>query len=211
MGLFGGILSGLGGILGSVIGGSSNAKAVKKASKAQQAGIQQAIDEQRREFDLTRQDYQPWTSAGTTALGQLGDLVGLNGTVKAQAAMDALRNSPQYQSLYRNGLEANLQNASATGGIRGGNEVRSLADFGADTFSQVLNDQLSRLGGIAGSGAQMVSGLGDQRAAMANNVSSGLMGIGNSKANSIIGQQQAWNNMSSQISQILSNIPMGGF
>jgi hypothetical protein len=68
------------------------------------------------------------------------------------AAITALQASPYYQSLYKNGLEANLQNASATGGIRGGNEVRSLADFGADTLNQTIQQQLSALAGLAGMG-----------------------------------------------------------
>ena len=210
MGLFGGIISGLGGILGSVIGGASNDKALKRASKAQQEGIRLGIEEQRRQFDLTRQDYAPWQEAGTAALGDMGDIMGLNGPEKQQAALGLLRGSPLFQTTYDAGEEALLQNASATGGLRGGNTQRGLADFGADTFTQVLMDQLGRLGSVSGTGAQMAGNLGGIRANMANQVSSGHTSIGNSQMNSIMNRQQNWNNMGSQIQSILASVMGGG-
>lgn len=212
MGLFGGILSGLGGILGAVIGGSDNAKAVKNASKAQQAGIQKAIDEQQREYDLSRSDFMPWMTAGKTALGDIGDLLGINGADKAQAAIAALKDSPVYQSLFDNGQEAVLQNASATGGIRGGNTETGLADFGRDTLASVIQNQLANLGGLAGSGSNATGAVSALGAHTADNISSGLTSIGNSQYNSILGQQQAWNDMGAKISQIISSfMPTGGF
>lgn len=216
MGLFGGLLQGMGGILGAVVGAADNAKAVKKASAAQQEGIQKAIDEQRYEFDQTRQDYQPWQEAGVGALGNLGDLIGLNGPEKQAAAMGMIQDSPLLRSLITNGEESVLQNASATGGLRGGNLQRGLADFRSDAFNQVLTDQLGRLGAVSGAGANMAQNLGGLRAGMANNISSGLTSIGNSQFNSILGRQNVWNNMGSQITSIISSIlggggmPMGG-
>lgn len=84
-------------------------------------------------------------------------MIGLNGPEAQQAAIARLQSSPLFQSLYRTGEEAVLQNASATGGLRGGNTQRSLADFGADTLAQVIERQLANLGGISGRGQQAVS------------------------------------------------------
>jgi len=199
----------LGGIFGAVIGGSQNAKAVKKASAAQQAGIQQAIDEQRRQFDLTRGDFQPYQQAGASGLGQLGDILGINGPEKQQAALGMIQGSPMLAGLIRNGEEAVLQNASATGGLRGGNTQRGLADFRADAFNQVLQQQIGHLGGLAGMGMGSSEAVGNFGQNAANQIGSGLTSIGNSRAGSVLGQQQAWNNMSSQIQSILANV-MGG-
>lgn len=210
MGLFGGILSGLGGILGDVIGGIENAHAISKASKAQQAGIQQAIGEQQREYDTSRQDFMPYMDFGKGALGPLGDLLGLNGNDAAGAAISNLQQSPLYQSLYRNGLEANLQNASATGGIRGGNEVRSLADFGSDTLAQVIQNQIQNLFGAQGVGSGATGAVTNVGMHTADNISAGDTSIGNSQFNAILGRQQAWNNMGSQINQTLMSIFGGG-
>jgi hypothetical protein len=139
-------------LLGGVLGGKGAKKAAKKAAAAQTAAANAAIGEERRQFDLTRSDFMPYLDEGKLGLGGLGDLIGVNGNDKQGSAIEALQASPYYQSLYRNGLEANLQNASATGGIRGGNEVRSLADFGADTLNQTIQQQLSALAGLAGMG-----------------------------------------------------------
>jgi hypothetical protein len=143
---------GLFSFIGGLIGGGAQKKAVSKATNQQLAALQQAIDEQRRQFDLTRGDLSPAREALAPSTGGIQDLLGLNGNDKSGAAIEALKNSPFYQSLYRNGLEANLQNASATGGIRGGNEVRSLADFGSDTLMQTIQQQLGSLGSLAGLG-----------------------------------------------------------
>jgi hypothetical protein len=75
----------------------------------------------------------------------------MNGNDAAAKAIAALKASPMFQSLFNTGQEAVLQNASATGGVRGGNTQHALYDLGSNTLSQVIEDQLSRLGGLAGS------------------------------------------------------------
>lgn len=141
-----------------MLGAGSAKKASRKAEAAQIGYLDRALGEEHRQFDLTREDYAPYAGAGEQAVGAEGDLLGLNGPEAQQAAIARLQGSPMYQSLYRTGLEANLQNASATGGLRGGNEVRGLADFGADTLSRVISEQLARLGGVAGRGQAAVAG-----------------------------------------------------
>ncbi|MDP4360547.1 hypothetical protein QR510_28385, partial [Escherichia coli] len=75
-----------------------------------------------------------------------------------------------------------LQNASATGGLRGGDTQRGLADFGADTMARVYDDLYAKLFGVAGLGlgAQgTVAGAGAGRA----DAVTGLIGnIGSAKA-----------------------------
>lgn len=123
--------------------------------------LNQALGQERQQYDTTRADFSPWRTEGGAALGQQSDLLGLHGNDPQAAAIAQLQNSPQYQSLYNNGLEANLQNASATGGIRGGNEVRGLADFGRDTLAQTIQQQLGNLGSVSGQGLS-AAGMGAQ-------------------------------------------------
>lgn len=94
----------------------------------------------------------PYLNAGTGALSGMSRLLGLSGGPEQQAALAALEDSPGYLSAIRNGEEAVLQNAAATGGIRGGNTQRGLADFRSDTFADTLQRQLANLGGLAGMG-----------------------------------------------------------
>lgn len=125
------------------------------------------MGEQTRQFDTTQAAYQPYQAAGTGALEGIGDLVGINGAPGQQEALDALQNSPMLQSLFRNGEEGLLQNASATGGLRGGNTQGALADFRADKFAEMIQQQLGNLSGIANMGlgaTGSVSGFGAAKA-----------------------------------------------
>lgn len=160
------------GAAGALGGGLMASSGASKAAKIQQQAQQQAIAAQQAQQQQTRADFEPFRQAGLGGLAGYGDLVGTNGSANQGSAIQALQNSPLYQSLYRNGLEATLQNASATGGIRGGNTQDALARFGSDTLSQTIQNQLGNLGGLAslGEGATYQgANLGQQGA---NNISS---------------------------------------
>jgi hypothetical protein len=143
---------GLFSFIGGLLGGGAQKKASRAAEAAQLAYAQKALDQQNAQFQQTRSDFMPFQQAGVAALGQQTDILGLNGATEQQTELDALKASPLYQMLFRNGEETVLQNAAATGGIRGGNTQRSLADFGADTFAQTIQQQLQNLGGLSGQG-----------------------------------------------------------
>lgn len=196
--------------IGSLFGGSSAKKASRKAEAAQLEYLNKALDEQRRQYDTTRADYEPWRTTGVEALGDQSDLLGLNGADAQTAAIEALQASPMYQSLYRNGLEANLQNASATGGIRGGNEVRSLADFGADTLSTTIMNQLQQLGGLSGSGLQATGGTAASGDAITQAISQLLGQQGQVRAGGILTRggitNSMWNNAGSALDSAVSSI-----
>ena len=167
--MFGLIGSALG-LVGSIIGGNSASKASKQASDLQYRATQDAIREQQRQYDLTRSDYAPYLEAGTGALEQQGNLVGLNGAGVQQSAIDALRQSPMYQSLFRNGQETLLQNGSATGGLRGGNMQGASMDFGADLLAQTIERQLGQYGAISGRGQQATGDISQMGQASTTNI-----------------------------------------
>ena len=97
-----------------------------------------------------------------------------------QAAYDAIANSPGFQTLARQGEEAILQNASATGGLRGGNTQGAIARFRPALLDQFIERQFGRLGGIAQIGQNAAAGVG----------SAGIQ-TGQSIGNTLIGQGQA--------------------
>lgn len=99
-----------------------------------------------------------------------GGLAATDGATAQAAAIANLEKSPMFQALIRNGEEAILQNASATGGLRGGNVQRGLAGFRADTLAQTINDQLSRLGGLTGAGLSAATSSGQLGANTAGSV-----------------------------------------
>jgi hypothetical protein len=80
-------------------------------------------------------------------------LLGLNGPDAASKAIAALKSSPMFTSLFNTGQEAVLQNASATGGVRGGNTQGALYELGSNTLSDVIQNQIKSLFGGAQLGA----------------------------------------------------------
>lgn len=189
---------GLFSFVGSLLGGGSAKKASRRAERAMVDAYNRGIDTQNQQFQQTREDFEPYRQAGVTGLGQLGDLVGIGGGEKQNAAIEALKASPFYQQLFGAGEEALLQTAAATGGLRGGNTQGALADFGRDTLMATIERQLASLGGLAGMGmgaTESVANFGQQRA---NNVT-GLLGqIGGAKASGALTRgginAQMWNN-----------------
>jgi len=135
-------LGGAASLLSGLIGGSSQASAARKQARALQRYL------------------GPYAQAGQDALSQQMALMGM-GSPEEQAAMIAqLEGGPEYQALVEQGENAMLANASATGGLRGGNLQGALARFRPQMLSQLINQQMSRLGGIAGMGYNAASTLG---------------------------------------------------
>jgi hypothetical protein len=205
---------GLFSFIGSLLGGGSQKKAVTQATNAQVDAYNKGIGEEQRQFDLTRSDFEPYLKAGTGALGQLGDLVGTNGAPQQQSAIDALKASPFYQTLFRTGEENVLQNASATGGLRGGNTERGLADFGSDTLMKTIQQQLSSLGGIAGMGEGATNSVAGFGASNADAITKLLGSIGGAQASGILTKAgigaQGLQNAGGFLDTALSSILGGG-
>jgi hypothetical protein len=91
----------------------------------------------------------PFIDAGLAASREQRSLLGLNGNGAQGASIDALRASPQFQSMLAEGENSLLQNASATGGLRGGNTQAALARFSPSLLAATINDRLGQLGGLA--------------------------------------------------------------
>lgn len=108
-------------VIGSaVIGGVVSSKAASKAGKAQVQAADAAAAEQRAAREEMRTLLNPYVSAGTPALQAQMAALGLSGPEAQQAYVTEQEQSPIFQALARQQEEAILQNASATGGLRGG-------------------------------------------------------------------------------------------
>lgn len=185
--------------IGSIAGGLISSSGTSDAAAAQQQESQAAIGEQQREFNITQQNFAPYLQAGTGALGSLGTLLGLNGNGPLQSAINNLKASPLYTSLYNTGNETILQDASATGGLRGGNTQRSLADFGSSLLSSVIQNQIGNLSGIAGMGEGATGSLGVLGQNNANSISSLLQSIGASRAGAATTNAGIWSGVTNNL------------
>jgi hypothetical protein len=204
---------GLFSLVGSLFGGGAQKKASKQAEAAQLQYLQDALGEQRRQYDTTRADYQPYLETGKDALGGARGLVGLDGADAQGSAIAALKDSPLFKSMFNTGEEALLQNASATGGIRGGNTQRGLADFGSDTLARVIEEQYGKLAGLAGLGIGATGGAAQAGQTSTQNITNILGQQGQVRAGGILTRggitSSMWNNAGQGIDSIISSI-MGG-
>lgn len=199
MGLLGSILGKGIGLVGGLLSGNSAKKASQKASAEMVAALQGGINALNGNLDYTKGIFQPAISVLNPSIGAMGDLVGINGAPQQQASLDQLQMSPLMASLTRNGEEAVLQNAAATGGIRGGNTQRGLADFRSDTFARLIQQQLANLGGLAGIGMNGAGAMANASGNTASSVASLLGQQGQARAGQSITaggiNAQNWNNL----------------
>ncbi len=107
--------------VGSIAAASIGADAAGDASDAQVGATREGIAEQRRQFDAVQKLLDPYVQAGGKGLAAQLDLTGLGAPGAQEAAISALMKSPQFTSALQLGENRILANASATGGLRGGN------------------------------------------------------------------------------------------
>lgn len=150
----------VGKVVGGITGATQQAKAAEAAGEIQAGAASQAIEEQRRQFDILTELLRPYVEAGQPALQGQQALIGLRGAPEQQAAITALEQSPFFQSAVRQGEEALLQRASATGGLRGGNIQAALAQFRPQMLESQIAQQYERLGGLTTLGQRSAAGQG---------------------------------------------------
>ena len=170
----------------TLIGGSMQSRAAKSAAStaagAQERSAELGIEEQRRQFDTIRQLLEPYVAAGTPALQAQQAMLGFGGPGAEQAQIEAVQRSPMFQERVRQGEEALLQQASATGGLRGGNVQAALAQFRPALLAEELETRFGRLGGMVGLGQRSAVGVGETGMQLGRDVSGLLATQGAARA-----------------------------
>jgi len=111
-----------------------------------------------------------------------------------QAAVQGVLDSSQYRQGVKEGENAILQNASATGGLRGGNTQNALANFRPNLLNQLIAQRFAQLGDVAARGQASAAGqaeLGQQSAGAVAGLlqQQGQIQAGQSLANGAANQQ----------------------
>lgn len=212
--------------IGNYFSSREQAKAAKGAARAQAASAQKAVGEQESALEAIRSllsPYmevgrpdltQPYIQAGGQALQGVQGLLGLRGAAEQQSAIQGIEQGAQFQELARQGEQGILQNASATGGLRGGNVQAALSQFRPALLNQLIESQYGKLAGLTsmgGTAAQNLLGLGQQTAAgiataeqqTAANIGNFLTQMGAAQAGGILGAGKAY----AGLYQGLGNMP----
>ena len=181
-----------------VVGGTSIAssavgsKAAKGAGQLQYDASMAGVAETRAAREEMRGLLQPYVEAGGPALQAQMAALGLAGPEAQQAYVAQQEQSPAFQALARQQEEALLQNASATGGLRGGNVQGALAQFRPALLNQFLEQQYGRLGGMTSLGQQSAAGVGTAGMQSAGSIADLLAQGGAARAGAKLGSANAW-------------------
>lgn len=201
-------------VVGSAVTGymasSAQEDAAATASSAQTASSAAGIAEQKRQFDAIQQLLKPYVDSGSSAIGLQKGLIGMSGTDKQKELITALERSPQFNALQKQGENAILQNASATGGLRGGNVQAALAQFRPQILSQLIDTQFNRLGSISNLGQASAAGQAAMGQATGNNIANLLGQQGQALAGQALATGQASANMWGGIGNTIGTVGMLG-
>lgn len=149
----------------SILGAGASINAGNKAAKATQQATDAATAEQRRQFDLARQDQMPWLQAGRGALDMRSQLLGLGGVGGAGGGNAFAQPADQWNQY----LQANpdvMQAATAalqTPHMRnmGITTPQQFAEYHYNTHGAAEGRQLGQpMGGGAAGGSPGVVGVG---------------------------------------------------
>ncbi len=201
LGGLGGILGGaagffLGGpagaLIGSQIGGGLDASSAAQEAAGIQAGAARSgIAEQRRQFDLSRQDTAASRAAGDEALAQQRALLGLGSPEEQEASMARFTESPGQQFMRNQQERSLLRNTAAIGGLGGGNVRTALQEQAFGRAQTDFSNQFNRLGALRAGGQAATAESGRLGAGMAGNIANLQASQGAARASGILGQQQA--------------------
>lgn len=186
----------------AVYGASQAGKASGDAADAQSASNDASIAEQRRQYDNTVKLLSPYVNAGNQALDWQRAITGIGGEGTQQYALSQIENSPYYQAQIQSGENGILQNASATGGLRGGNVQGALAQFRPQLLNQLVQQQYQNLSGISTLGQNSAAQTASAGQNSANQISNQLGLQGQAQAGGIIGQSNAINQGIGNVSQL---------
>lgn len=205
---------GLFSFVGGLIGGKKAKKASRRAEEAQLEYLNKSLGLQEQQNEYAQQAFEPYSEAGTGALEKLLASMGLSGQDAQQQFLTGVQDSPVLANAIRSGTEGILQNASATGGVRGGNVQRGLADFNADQYVNEMLRQQSQLYDVSGMGLGATGqavGFGQQYANNAGNIlgQQGQVRAGGLLTRGGISNQQ-WNNFGSFLDQAAGTVKGGG-
>jgi hypothetical protein len=214
---------------------NKSAKAAKQAAQTQAESQDRAIEEQRSQFQQLQETLrpyveagkvdltQPYIGAGPGALQAMQGLAGLRGAGEQQAAINQIQQGAQFQELARQGEQGILQNAAATGGLRGGNVQAALAQFRPALLNQLIESQYGKLAGLTqlGStsaenllrlGQASAAGVGAAGQQSAQNIGNLMAAQGAAQAGGIIGaanaQAQGLGSISGGLQQGIGNYMM---
>lgn len=178
-------------------GANEQSKAGERGADAQNAASRYATDEQRRQFDQTRQDMMPWLNAGGWALNQQQDFL--------RGDYGAALNSPFYKASLEEGFKGLDAGAAARGNLWGGGTDADRIRLGQNLATSQLQTHYNALAGMSNTGQTTANQLGSYGQAFATNAGNNAMNGAQARASSYANSANAWGNYANQMAGMFGN------
>jgi hypothetical protein len=183
--------------------GSQASKASARAAQAQTDAANAGIAATKEQFDQVVKLMEPYREAGYKSINAQQAIAGLLGPEAQGQEIMGILQGPQYQTMVAQGENAIRQNASATGGLRGGNIQAALGKYRPELLNSLIQQQFGNLNAITGTGQAAASNQAQASQQTGANIA-GLYGtMGSAQAAGAIGQGQAAAQMATGISNSL--------
>lgn len=170
-----GILSGLYNAQQADHAAENQDTAATQANALAKEASDQAVAENRRQYDTTRADFMPYTQAGVGAVNRL--------SAASTGDMSSFMKSPDYEFTRSEGQRDIGNSFAARGGAASGNALKALAQYNENLASGEYNNWWNKQSGLAGIGsgaATTVAGAGAQStSSISNNLLNSAQGYGN--------------------------------
>lgn len=197
---------------GAALSGVMGSRAARSAARTQAGAAGEAVGEERRQFDLTREDFAPYRETGTKALYRLADLLGIStpeskpegyGSLMDEFGLEDFEADPGYAFRLSEGEKLIDRRASAAGNRLSPATQKALLRFSSDLASQEFGNAFSRnqanklnafnmLSGVAGTGQAATGATAQAGAQSAGNIGNYLTQAGNAQAAGTVGAANAW-------------------
>lgn len=174
-------------VVGGVAANSASSKAAKAQKNAADAGIANSKDQ----FGQVQALLAPYVKAGNEGTDAQRALLGLAGTQAQTDAVNGIQNGGQFQAMAKSGEDAIVQNASATGGLRGGNVQAALGQFRPQLLNTLINQRFAQLGDVATRGQASAAGQATIQGQNAGQIAQLLGNVGQAQAGAALGQGAA--------------------
>lgn len=210
-------------LLGSAVLGAASASkassAAKNAASTSAKSADYAADLQKEMYDQTREDQTPWREAGTNALGWMKSGMGadgVSGDLTRNFGMSDFQTDPGYQFRMDQGTNALQGAAAAKGGLKSGNTLKALMEYGQNLGSQEYgnaynrfntdqNTQFNRLASVAGLGQTANSALQSAGTNYANSVGNLMTNSAANQGNAMLAGANARSSSYNAIGQAAGN------
>lgn len=176
---------------------NQQAGAAEDAARADGQAGDAATAEERRQFDLTRQDQAGFLAAGNDALARQaaflnGDMSGFQDSAQYKFAVDQ-----GFQGLNR-GLAS--RGAAGPGGFSGGADADRIA-LGQGLATQYADNYWNKLAQRAGQGQQSATNLGNLGAGMAGRIGQNAFNVADARGSAYQNKANAYTNFANQAAQ----------